>query len=104
MMNKKSNKEKLSFKEVEHIADLARIELNETEKIRYAEDLSAVLNYIDQLREVNTDSVLVADNATGLINAVREDKVENCDEETKKKIIASAPFSENGYFKVKAVM
>lgn len=103
-MAEKSKKEKLSIIEVEHIADLARIKLTESEKIKYTEDLSAVLSYIDQLSEVNTDNIPIAANADGLINAVREDKAEDCDVETKEKIIASAPLAEKGYIKVKAVM
>lgn len=97
-------KEKLSAAEVEHIADLARIELSAEEKIKYAEDLSAVLDYIDQLGEANTENIPAAANAAGLANAVREDMAENCDEETKEKIISSAPLKENGYIKVKAVL
>lgn len=100
----KLKKEKLSVREAEHIADLARIEFSEEEKIKYAEDLSAVLNYIDQLSEVNTDNVLAASNAAGLVNAVREDIVENCGEETKKKILDGAPAREGDYIKVKAVL
>lgn len=104
MTAERSKKEKLSVQEVEHIADLARIELTAEEKNKYAEDLSAVLSYIGQLSEVDTSTVSGIPHASMLVNAVREDVVEDCDEETKKKIIESAPLKENGYIKVKAVL
>lgn len=97
-------KEKLSVREVEHIADLARIELGEEEKSKYAEDLSAVLGYIDQLSEADTSKVSGFVHAAEAVNMVREDMVENCDKETKEKIVSSAPIKENGYIKVKAVL
>ncbi len=104
MAEEKSKKEKLSVQEVEHIADLARIELSEEEKSKYAGDLSAVLNYIDQLSEVDTSNVSGIPHAATIVNSVREDAAEDCDAETKKKIIESAPLKENGYIKVKAVL
>ncbi len=104
MAEKKSKKEKLSSLEVEHIADLARIELSKEEKVKYAEDLSAVLSYIDQLNEVDAADVQITGSATGLVNAVREDIVEECGAATKEKIIASAPLTEDGYIKVKAIL
>ena len=42
----------LSKNEIQHIAKLARLELTEEELKKYGDQLSAVLNYIDQLKEV----------------------------------------------------
>jgi len=99
-----SNKQKLTSEEIRHIADLARIELSAEEKEKYAKDLSQVLNYIDQLNEVDTKNISATNQVTGLINIVREDIVENCDEETRKKILGGAPMKEGDYVKVKAVL
>lgn len=104
MAKSASNKKKLSSDEVQHIADLARIEVGEEEKEKYAEDLSAVLSYIDQLSEVDTKNIPATNQVTGLTNVVREDIMEDCDDETRKRIIDSAPLEENGYIKVKAVL
>ena len=46
---------KLTIKEIEEIATLARLELSEKEKKMYAEQLSVVLDYFSMLNEVNTD-------------------------------------------------
>lgn len=95
---------KLITEEVQHIADLARIELTPEEKEKYAEELSAVLGFIEQLSKVDTNDVIPTSQVTGLVNVVREDKVEECDEEIRKQIFKAAPLAEGEYFKVKAVL
>ena len=47
----------LSQQEVEHIAKLARLELSEKQKELYREQLSAILDYISKLRELDTKDV-----------------------------------------------
>ena len=98
------NKTRISSEEVQHIADLARIEITGKEKEKFADELSAVLSYIDQLNEVDTKDVSVTNQVTGLANVVREDIAQNSSDDTKKKIIDTAPLKEDGYIKVKAVL
>lgn len=47
----------LTQQEVEHIAKLARLELSAEQKERYREQLSAILDYIAKLRELDTKDV-----------------------------------------------
>jgi len=94
---------KLTIKEIEQIANLARLELNEKEKKMYAEQLSVVLDYIDMLKEVNTDVVEETCQVTGLMDVVRADKVVERDDETKKKLINNFPDKVGRLLKVKAV-
>jgi aspartyl-tRNA(Asn)/glutamyl-tRNA(Gln) amidotransferase subunit C len=47
----------LTREEVEHIAQLARLELTEDEKARYREQLSAILDYVAKLQELDTSEV-----------------------------------------------
>lgn len=47
----------LSLAEIEHIAGLARLRLTDDEKARYRQQLSAVLDYMAKLREVNTEHI-----------------------------------------------
>jgi aspartyl-tRNA(Asn)/glutamyl-tRNA(Gln) amidotransferase subunit C len=47
----------LTLSEVEHIADLARLELSEEELARYREQLSAILEYAGILQQVDTRQV-----------------------------------------------
>ncbi len=99
-----SKNKKISSEEVEHIAELARIELTKEEKEKFSDELSDILGYIEQLQEVNTDNVRPVSQAIGMINVLREDVVENCDEDIRKKIIESFPEEKDGYIKVKQVM
>lgn len=47
----------LSREEVNHIAELARLELTEEEKARYREQLSAILEYAARLQELDTSHI-----------------------------------------------
>lgn len=95
---------KLTTDQVQHIADLARIELTESEKEKYAEELSAVLGFIEQLSAINTDNIIPTSQVTGLVNVARQDEIEICGEDIRARIFASAPLAEGEYFKVKAVL
>jgi len=48
---------KLTLAEVEHIAQLARLELTPEEKERYAVQLSAILDYAARLQELDTEGI-----------------------------------------------
>ncbi|MFA7681702.1 MAG: Asp-tRNA(Asn)/Glu-tRNA(Gln) amidotransferase subunit GatC [Candidatus Peribacteraceae bacterium] len=65
----------LSTDDVRHIAKLARLHLSEEEVERFSRELSSILNYIDQLQEVDTSAVEATAQITGLTNSFREDAV-----------------------------
>ncbi|RME64672.1 MAG: Asp-tRNA(Asn)/Glu-tRNA(Gln) amidotransferase subunit GatC [Nitrospirae bacterium] len=60
--------------EVEHIAGLARLALSEEEKALYQEQLSKILQYIEQLRELDTSDVPPTSHVVPLKNVFREDE------------------------------
>ncbi len=95
---------KISLEEVEHIAELARIELTEEEKKKFSDELSDVLGYVEQLQEVDTDGIESVSQIAGIVNVLREDVSENCNEDVRKKIIDNFPEEKNGYIKVKQVL
>ncbi len=64
----------ISKKQVEHIAKLARIELTEQEKEKFTKELSSVLDYVEQLKKVDTKKIKSIRQITGLENIMREDK------------------------------
>lgn len=47
----------LTIEEVEHIANLARLDLTDEEKTRFSRQLSAILDYITQLQELATQDI-----------------------------------------------
>ncbi len=64
----------LSLKEVEHIADLARLELTDEELARYREQLSAILDYFTQLRELDTADIPPTSSVLPPRSALRQDE------------------------------
>jgi len=94
---------KITYEEVEHIAELARIELTEEEKKKFSGELSDVLGYIKQLGEVDTKNIEPVSQVTGLVNILRDDIMENCDEDVREMIIKNFPQKKDGYIKVRQV-
>ena len=47
----------VSKKDVEYVAELARLEFKEEEKNNFVDDLNKILNYMEKLDELNTDDV-----------------------------------------------
>jgi aspartyl-tRNA(Asn)/glutamyl-tRNA(Gln) amidotransferase subunit C len=94
---------KLTSEQVAQIATLARLSLTEEEKLRYADQLSAIFGYIEMLDEVDTSGVPETCQVTGLMDVVREDVPVSIDEETRKKLIVCFPEKSGDLLKVKAV-
>ena len=63
----------LTKKEVEKIAELARLGLDEREKEKFAEDLSSVIGYVQKLSEVNIEKVEPMTGGTNLESVMRHD-------------------------------
>jgi aspartyl-tRNA(Asn)/glutamyl-tRNA(Gln) amidotransferase subunit C len=94
---------KLTVQEVEHIANLARLSLSPEEKEQYAEQLSAIFDYVDLLQEVDTSGVEASEGVSQLTDIVREDTVIETDEEIRKKLIAAFPKRMGNLLKVPGV-
>lgn len=92
----------LTKEEVKKIAVLARIELTETEVEKFQKDLSAVLEYVDELKLVNVDGLEEVSQVTGLVNVQRQDVA--VDHGNIEEIFSQAPEMKDGYFKVKAIL
>lgn len=64
----------ISQKDVEQIASLARIELTEVEKSKFEKDLSAILDFVEKLNEVDTRDIEPMTGGTNLENISRPDE------------------------------
>ena len=93
----------LTNEQIKHIANLARLELTPEEETKYGEQISAILNYVDKLSEVNTDNVSITAQTGGLVNAWREDEVKPWPEEEVLSALAQGETS-GGQVKVKRVL
>jgi|GEM_PF-181610 len=92
----------ISQKEIEHLADLARIELHEEEKKSLVSDLEGILSYFDELKEVDTDVIIPKTGGSLTVNELREDT--NSDLRVEKDVaIKSFPDREGNLLKVPPV-
>ncbi|MCR1934234.1 Asp-tRNA(Asn)/Glu-tRNA(Gln) amidotransferase subunit GatC [Clostridium tepidum] len=66
----------VSKKDVEYVAELARLEFKEEEKDNFVNDLNKILNYMEKLDELNTDDVDIVVNPYYIENKYREDNIE----------------------------
>lgn len=66
----------LTLEEVEKIARLARLELTETQKGLYREQLSAILDYAEMLDELDLDDIPPTAHAVAQYNVMRPDVIE----------------------------
>lgn len=92
----------ITKREVEHIAKLARIELQAHEVEKFQADLNKVLGYIEVLKTVNTEGVEPLAAVTGLENVSREDRAQG-PQSLASAIIKNAPTSKGRFIKVKKV-
>jgi aspartyl-tRNA(Asn)/glutamyl-tRNA(Gln) amidotransferase subunit C len=92
----------ISKDEVKHIASLARIGMPEEETEKFSEDISAILDWIEELKEADIEKVEPTSHITGLKNKTREDRIK--DFENKAEIVKLFPESKKGYDKVKSVL
>ncbi len=88
----------ISIKDVEHVAKLARLELTEEEKEKFTKQLGAILEYAQQMNEIDTTGVEPMAHAIPVVNVMREDVPEY--RQTKEELMANAPVEENGFFRV----
>ena len=92
----------ISKKEVEHVANLAKLELDEKDVERFAGQIGDILAYVDKLNQVDTQGVSPTSHAISLTNAFREDEVaEQLDRELS---LDNAPEKEDGTFLVPKII
>ena len=65
----------LTLEEVEHIASLARLRLTPDEKARYREQLSAILDHMARLKELDTSHIEPTATVLPLHTVLRPDAV-----------------------------
>ncbi len=92
----------LTKEEVQKVAKLARIELDDAEVTRFQTQMSAVLDYVEQLQKVNTKGVEITAQVTGLENVFRKDEIGDS-EKLREGVTDQAPEKVANLIKVKSV-
>ena len=93
---------RISNDEVKKVAQLARLELNESQIQKHAEQLEKILDYIKQLEKINTENIPCTTRAIEVANVSRKDvKKDYADYE---ELINLAPSREEKFFKVPRII
>lgn len=93
---------KISKKEVEHVADLARLELKEEDKEKFTEQLSDILTYVEKLNELDTENTEPTSHVLTIENVFKEDRVK--DSISSDDALANSPEKEHQHFKVPKIV
>jgi aspartyl-tRNA(Asn)/glutamyl-tRNA(Gln) amidotransferase subunit C len=92
----------ITREEVQHVAMLFRMSLSEEEIARLQQQLSQILDYFQVLQQVDTEGVPPTSHPISLENVMRAD--EPRPSFPPEDILANAPLSEAGFFRVRAVL
>lgn len=93
---------KLTRKEVEHIAELARLRLTDQEKARFAEQLSEILEYAARLQSIDTSGISPTARISSSGSGLREDIVRPG--LSRQELLENAPQTEKGQFRVPPIL
>ena len=89
-------------KDVEHIANLARLNLKENEKENFIEDLNKILGYVEKLSELDTEKTQIVVNPYYIENKFREDVIE--ESLSIDSVLKNAPETLEGYITVPQIV
>ncbi len=93
---------KISREQVEHIAELAKLALTDEELEIYADQLSAILDYVDELSQLDTSAIPPTASVLPLSNVLRPDEARpSLPTEV---ALANAPDAAENQFRVAAVL
>lgn len=93
---------KLTPEDVHRLAALARLSFSEEEAPRMADELTRILDFVEQLREVDTAHVEPLSHVLGQTNVFRADEPESRLE--REAALALAPDQDGTYFRVPKVL
>ncbi len=93
---------KISKDEILKVAALARLDLEDATIEPFAEQISTILDYVDTLKNVDTEGVTGTSHAISLTNAFREDEPHEHLE--RDRALKNAPEKENGTFTVPRII
>lgn len=88
--------------DVKYIANLARLKLTDKETEYFTGQLSNIINYVDQLKELDTSNIEPTTHAMPMQNVFREDVVKQSLKT--EDVLKNAPATENALFKVPRII
>ncbi len=92
----------LSKDDVLNIANLAKLQVNEDEVDRYKQDLSRILEFVEQMNQANVDNIAPMAHPQEMMQPLREDAITETDQREKFQQIA--PATQDGLYLVPKVI
>ena len=92
----------ITEEQVRHVGLLSRLNLSDEEVKHFTTDLKNILHHVDTLSELDTQGIEPTSHALKLVNVFREDDIRTS--LTNDEALMNAPDSEDGCFKVPAVL
>lgn len=94
---------KLKKEDVLNLAELVRLKLTDEEVSEFTEELSAILDYVEQLADVDVTGLEPTNQVTGLTNVTRKDEVKDYGYSLED-LQANLPDSKDNLIKVKRML
>jgi aspartyl-tRNA(Asn)/glutamyl-tRNA(Gln) amidotransferase subunit C len=92
----------ITRQDVEHVAELARLELTAAEKEQFITQLNSILTYIDKLNELDTRDVEPTSHVIPMSNVWRDDELRASLDRAK--ALHNAPEESHFFFKVPRII
>jgi aspartyl-tRNA(Asn)/glutamyl-tRNA(Gln) amidotransferase subunit C len=93
---------KITTKDVEYVAGLAQLNLDDTAKARLVKEMGDILSYMDKLSELDTDNVEPMMHVLNMTNVYREDVVGTSLDRTA--ALKNAPAHDDEFFLVPRIL
>lgn len=94
---------KLTRDDVLKLARLARLDLSDEEIEEFSAELSEILQYVEQLQDIDVDGLLPTNQVTGLTNVTRADVIKDYGYAAKD-LLENVPQTEGDLIKVKRMI
>ena|SRR5882724_2940687 len=93
----------ITVQDLEHLAKLARIDLDEADKKSLVQEFDSILGYVDQLKKVDV-SLDAAGRVGAVKNVMRLDTVESISAADREGLLNEAPDREGDFIAVKKII
>ncbi len=92
----------IDLEQVRKVALLARLELSPEEEQQFTGQLNSILDYVEQLKELDTENVEPTTRAIEVENITRADQLESFGD--RESMLSCAPDREDNFFKVPKIL
>lgn len=90
--------------DVQHLANLARIELSEVELESFTKEMSDILSYVGKVKELVADEVDFEPVLGARYNIFRKDEVTNVPDSHTEALMAEMPAKQGRFMEVKKIL